>query len=68
MTVNTKYQGNVAIVTAFQQQAKAAGIRVEVEQVDSAAWADMKKNGGVDCGISNWYVDYSDPEYALSDD
>ena len=24
MTVNTKYQGNVAIVTAFQQQAKAA--------------------------------------------
>lgn len=65
VTVNTKYQGNVAIVTAFQQQAKAAGIRVEVEQVDSAAWSDMKKNGGVDCGISNWYVDYSDPESML---
>ena len=65
VTVNTKYQGNVAIVTAFQQQAKAAGIRVEVEQVDSAAWSDMKKNGGVDCGIANWYVDYSDPESML---
>ena len=65
VTVNTKYQGNVAIATAFQQQAKAAGINVEVEQVDSAAWSDMKKNGGVDCGISNWYVDYSDPESML---
>lgn len=65
VTVNTKYQGNVAIVTAFQQQAKAAGIRVEVEQVDSAAWTDMKKSGGVDCGIGNWYVDYLDPESML---
>ena len=65
VTVNTKYQGNVAIATAFQQQAKAAGINVEFEQVDSAAWSDMKKNGGVDCGISNWYVDYSDPESML---
>ena len=65
VTVNTKYQGNVAIATAFQQQAKAAGINVEVEQVDSAAWSDMKLNGGVDCGISNWYVDYSDPESML---
>lgn len=65
VTVNTKYQGNVAIATAFQEQAKASGIRVEVEQVDSAAWSDMKKSGGVDCGISNWYVDYSDPESML---
>lgn len=65
VTVNTKYQGNVAIATAFQQQAKAAGINVEVEQVDSAAWSDMKKSGGVDCGIANWYVDYPDPESML---
>ncbi len=65
VTVNTKYQGNVNIATAFQQQAKAAGINIEVEQVDSAAWSDMKKNGGVDCSISNWYVDYSDPESML---
>ena len=65
VTVNTKYKGNVAIATAFQQQALAAGIRAEVEQVDSAAWSDMKKSGGVDCGISNWYVDYSDPESML---
>lgn len=65
VTVNTKYEGNVAIATAFQEQAKAAGINIEVEQVDSAAWSDMKKNGGVDCSISNWYVDYSDPESML---
>ena len=50
---------------ALAEKAKAAGINVEVEQVDSAAWSDMKKNGGVDCGISNWYVDYSDPESML---
>lgn len=65
VTVNTKYQGNVAIATAFQEQAKAAGINVEVDQVDSAAWSDMKLNGGIDCSISNWYVDYSDPESML---
>ena len=65
VTVNTKYQGNVAIATAFREQAKAAGINVEVEQVDSADWSDMKLSGGVDCGISNWYVDYSDPESML---
>ena len=65
VTVNTAYQGNVAIATAFQQQAKAAGINVIVEQVDSAAWSDMRLNGGVDCGIANWYVDYADPESML---
>lgn len=65
VTVNTKYASNVAIATAFQAQAKEAGINVEIEQVDSAAWSDMKKSGGVDCGISNWYVDYSDPESML---
>ena len=65
VTVNTKYQGNVAIATAFQQQAKAAGINVEVEQVDSAAWSDLNTNGGVDVSIANWYVDYSDPESML---
>lgn len=30
----------------------------------SAGTAD-KLSGGVDCGISNWYVDYSDPESML---
>ena len=62
VTVNTKYATNVAIATAFQAQAKDAGINVEVEQVDSAAWSDMKANGGVDCGIGNWYVDYNDTD------
>ena len=65
VTVNTMYQGNVAIATAFQQQARPAGINVIVDQVDSAAWTDMRLNGGVDCSISNWYVDYSDPESML---
>lgn len=62
ITVNTKYATNVAIATAIQAQAKEAGIDVEIEQVDSAAWSDMRSNGGVDCGIGNWYVDYNDPD------
>ena len=70
VSVNTKYATSVAIATAWQQQAKAAGVNISVDQVDSAAWSDMKKSGGVDCGISNWYVDYNDPDsmlYPVSD-
>lgn len=43
---------------------------MEIEQVDSAAWTDMKKAGKVTCGIGNWYVDYNDPDsmlYPMSD-
>ena len=25
----------------------------------------MKRNGGIDCSVSNWYVDYSDPDSML---
>ena len=70
ITVNTKYPTSVTIGTAVQAQMKEAGINVEVEQVDSAAWTDMKKSGGVTCGIGNWYVDYNDPDsmlYPVSD-
>ncbi len=45
MTVNTKYPTSVKIATAIQAQMAEAGIRVEIEQVDSAAWTDMKKAG-----------------------
>ncbi|MEI3266945.1 ABC transporter substrate-binding protein [Frisingicoccus sp.] len=70
ITVNTKYPTSVTIATAIQAQMKEAGVNVEVEQVDSAAWTDMKANGGVMCGIGNWYVDYNDPDsmlYPVSD-
>ncbi|MCI1966429.1 MAG: ABC transporter substrate-binding protein [Oscillospiraceae bacterium] len=70
VTVNTKLSLGKSIATAFQQEAKAAGINVTVEPVDSAAWSDMKKNGGMECSISNWYVDYNDPDsmlYPISD-
>lgn len=66
---NTSILGK-SIATAFQEQAKEAGITVTVETVDTAAWSDMKKNGGLDCSISNWYVDYDDPDsmlYPVSD-
>ena len=70
ITVNTKYPTSVTIGTAVQAQMKEAGINVQVEQVDSAAWTDMKKNGGIMCSIGNWYVDYNDPDsmlYPVSD-
>ena len=70
ITVNTQYPTGVTIGTALQAQMKEAGINVEIEQVDSAAWTDMKANGGLQCGISNWYVDYNDPDsmlYPVSD-
>ena len=70
VTINTKYSISKSLATAFQQEAKAAGINVTVEPVDSAAWSDMKKNGGLDCSIGNWYVDYNDPDsmlYPISD-
>lgn len=70
ITVNTKYPTSLTIATAVQAQMAEAGIRVEIEQVDSAAWTDMKKSGGVTCGIGNWYVDYNDPDsmlYPVSD-
>ena len=70
ITVNSKYPTSVTIATAMQEQAKAAGIRVEVETVDSAAWTDMKLSGGITASIGNWYVDYNDPDsmlYPLSD-
>ena len=65
MTVNTKYPTSVKIATAIQAQMAEAGIRVEIEQVDSAAWTYMKKAGKVTCGIGNWYVDYNDPDSML---
>ena len=70
ITVNTKYPTSVTIGTAIQAQMKEAGINVDVQQVDSAAWTDMKKSGGIMCSIGNWYVDYNDPDsmlYPVSD-
>ena len=69
ITVNTKYPTSLTIATAVQAQMAEAGIRVEIEQVDSAAWTDMKKAGGVTCGIGNWYVDAQRPgQHAVSDE
>ena len=70
VTVNSKNNNGVPIATAFQEQAKAAGIRITIETVDSAAWTDMLKNGGMDARVGNWYVDYNDPDsmlYPVSD-
>lgn len=70
LSVNTKYAAGVNIATALQAQMKEAGIHVEVNQVDSAAWSDMKSSGSIEVGLGSWYVDYNDPDsmlYPVSD-
>ena len=70
LAVNTKYAAGINIATALQAQMKEAGINVIVNQVDSAAWSDMKASGSLTVGLSSWYVDYNDPDsmlYPVSD-
>lgn len=70
ISVNTKYAAGINIATALQAQMKDAGIHVNVNQVDSAAWSDMKASGSIEVGLSSWYVDYNDPDsmlYPVSD-
>ena len=70
ITVNTSYPISLTIATAVQAQMEEAGVHVEIEQVDAAAWSDMKKSGSITCNIGNWYVDYNDPDsmlYPVSD-
>lgn len=59
---NTKYPTYSKVIVAIQDQAKAAGINIKINQVDNAAWADMKRSGKVNMAVSNWYVDYADPD------
>ncbi|MBP2650824.1 MAG: hypothetical protein H6Q74_1649 [Firmicutes bacterium] len=59
---NTKYPTYSKLLVAIQEQAKAAGIRITINQVDNAAWADMKHSGKMTMAVSNWYIDYVDPD------
>lgn len=59
---NSKYPTYSNVIIAIQAQAKAAGINIKINKVDNAAWADMKRSGQVTMAISNWYVDYADPD------
>lgn len=59
---NTKYPTYSKLIVAVQEQARASGINIKINQVDNAAWADMKRSGQVSMAISNWYVDYADPD------
>lgn len=61
-TDNTKYPTYSKVIVAIQDQAKAAGINIKINQVDNAAWADIKRSGQLTMAISNWYVDYNDPD------
>lgn len=42
LTLNAAYPLDIPIATTIQEQAKAAGFNVTLDQVDSAAWGEMK--------------------------
>lgn len=62
MPVSTKYSFLVKVATAIQDQGKQAGFEINVQQMDGAAYSAMAKSANVPLGISNWYVDYIDPD------
>ncbi|MDE8735445.1 ABC transporter substrate-binding protein, partial [Eubacteriales bacterium DFI.9.88] len=59
---STNYQTLIKVATAIQDQAKKAGINIELSQVDHAGYNDMNKSGSVNLSVSNWYTDYVDPD------
>lgn len=59
---SSKYPFKVKIATAIQDQARQAGITLNVEQYDGSAYNDMANGGQVELGVGNWYVDYVDPD------
>ena len=59
---SSKYPFKVKIATAIQDQAKAAGITLNIQQYDGSAYNDMARGGQVQLGCGNWYVDYVDPD------
>ncbi|WP_169313428.1 ABC transporter substrate-binding protein [Treponema primitia] len=65
VAINTRYTAGVALATAFQAQAKASGINVTINSMDSAGWTDMRSSGALVTGFGNWYVDYNDPDSML---
>lgn len=62
MPQSSKYPFKVKIATAIQDQARASGFTINVEQYDGAAYNDMANGGKVQVGTGNWYVDYVDPD------
>ena len=54
---------NVAV--ALKEQLQASGINLEIEQVDSASYIDMRKAGEVQVPFLTWYKDITDPDNFL---
>ena len=60
--LSSKYPFKTKIATAIQDQARAAGFTLNLSEVDGAAYNDMDLGGQIPLGVSNWYVDYIDPD------
>ncbi|MDR2179680.1 MAG: ABC transporter substrate-binding protein [Synergistaceae bacterium] len=49
------------VLLAVQQQLAAIGIKINIVQVDSASWSDIRGAGGIPLYIGTWYSDFPDP-------
>ncbi|MDR1943328.1 MAG: ABC transporter substrate-binding protein [Synergistaceae bacterium] len=47
---------------AVQEQLKAIGITVNIVQVDSGSWSDIRRSGKIPLYIGTWYTDFPDPD------
>lgn len=61
-SVAARFPTLLKVMTAIQAQAKPAGINIKVNSVDNASFTDMAKNGKIQLGLGNWYIDYVDPD------
>lgn len=50
------------VPVVLQEQLKAAGITLEVNNVDAATYTSLRKEGSVQCPILTWYADMPDPD------
>ena len=61
-SVAARFPTLLKVLTAIQAQVKPAGINLKVTSVDNASFTDMSKNGKIQLGLGNWYIDYVDPD------
>jgi ABC-type transport system substrate-binding protein len=58
----TDSPSTLKINEALQAMLGEVGIRVKIEQMDSAAWSGTRKEGKLGSYVTSWSADYNDPD------
>ncbi len=58
----TNSPSTLKINEAMQAMLGDVGIRVKIEQMDSAAWSGTRKEGKLGSYVTSWSADYNDPD------